>query len=59
MVLIEIDPVVVLLCRGCNLLFAFLQGHVGLSFLDLVEELGPFFLALGLLFFANLDPAGT
>ena len=56
-VLIEIDPIVIGLCRGCNLLFTFLQGYVRLSFLDLVQELGPFFVIL--LFFANLDPAGT
>lgn len=54
-VLIEVDPVGVLLSRG-SLRLGFLQGHIRLALLDLVEELGPFLLAVRLLVPVNLDP---
>ena len=57
MVLIEIDPVIILL-RWRDLLFGFLEGHIWLSFFDLVQKLRPFFLALSMLFLVNLDSTG-
>ena len=55
-VVIDIDPAAVWLRRR-DLLLGLLQGHIGLAFLDLVEELGPFFLALGLRLPVHVDPS--